>query len=192
MNRDDDPLIVRARNREQQAVTELVERHYLPVYAFLRRLAGNDTDAADLTQQTFARVWTALARFAGRSSISSWLHGIAHHVYLDWLRSNHRHTSASDDWWENCRDPRAEPDVQVAQADLAAVLYAAVDRLEPDLRSTVHLHHYQGLTLDETAEALGVSASTVKYRLRGALEQLQKRLAEEPNAVPNLPLIRRL
>ncbi len=191
MNADETQLVEAAKRGELRAATELVDRFYEALFAFLRRLAGNESDAADLTQKTFARVWPALPRFAGRSSVSSWLHGIAYHVYQDWLRANHRLESRSDEWWADCPDPRHAPDRLAAEADLAATLYAAVDRLEPDLRSTVHLHHYQGLTLEETAEALGIAASTVKYRLRNAVQQLQARLAEKTSPSPTLNLSRK-
>jgi RNA polymerase sigma-70 factor (ECF subfamily) len=180
MNSEECQLVTRACGGNPQAAADLVERHYRGIYAFLRRLAGHDADAADLTQKTFMRVWTALDRFAGRSSLSSWLHGIAYHVYLDWLRANHRQTTPPDEWWQNCPDPRAGPDAQLIRADLAAVVYAAVDHLDPDLRAPVHLHYYQGLTLDETAAAIGIAASTVKYRLRQAIDTLRKGLAERP------------
>ena len=62
-----------------------------------------------------------------------------------------------------------------------AAVYGSVDELEPDLRQTVQLHYYQGLTLQETADALGVATSTVKYRLRQALTELQRKLDPEPN-----------
>lgn len=180
MSKDELQLVEAARRGEMRAATELVDRFYELVFAFLRRLAGNDADAADLTQKTFGRVWPALARFAGRSSLSSWLHGIAYHVYQDWRRANHRLESRPDEWWADCPDPRPSPDAAAVESDLAAILFAAVDRLEPDVRGTVHLHYYQSLTLDETASALGVSPSTVKYRLRGALRQLQAFVAEKP------------
>jgi RNA polymerase sigma-70 factor (ECF subfamily) len=70
------------------------------------------------------------------------------------------------------------------ETDLAATLYAAVDRLEPAVRDTVHLHYYQGLTLEETADALGLATSSVKYRLRSAVQQLQRRLTGEPALAP--------
>jgi DNA-directed RNA polymerase specialized sigma24 family protein len=54
-----------------------------------------------------------------------------------------------------------------------------VDRLETDLRESVHLHYYQGLTLQETADAMSVATSTVKYRLRQALDQLQREFRAE-------------
>ena len=54
-----------------------------------------------------------------------------------------------------------------------------MDALDADVRATVHLHYYQGLTLQETADALGIATSTVKYRLRQALADLQKHEAED-------------
>lgn len=180
MHMDESQLIAQAQRGNSAAATELVDRFYPAVYAFLRRLAGSDTDAADLTQKTFARVWPALARFEGRSSLNSWLHGIAYHVYQDWRRGHHRLESRPDEWWADCPDGRASPDVIVMENDLAARLYAAVDQLEPGVRDTVHLHYYQGLTLEETADALGLAASSVKYRLRSAVQQLQRRLTAEP------------
>jgi RNA polymerase sigma factor (sigma-70 family) len=57
-----------------------------------------------------------------------------------------------------------------------------VDELEPDLRHTVQLHYYQDLTLQETADAMGVATSTVKYRIRQALAELQRRLTSQRNS----------
>jgi len=172
-------LVENTRLGDKAAATRLIELFYERIYAFLRRLAGNDADAADLTQRTFGRVWQALPTFAARSSVGSWIHGIAHHVYVDWRRANHRTEPRSNEWWADCPALEAAPDEAVARSDLAAALYASVDRLDPDLRATVHLHYYQELTLQETADAQGVATSTVKYRLRQALAELQKKLAQE-------------
>ncbi len=54
-----------------------------------------------------------------------------------------------------------------------------MDALETDLRDTIHLHYYQELTLQETADALGIATSTVKYRLRQALAELQKNATDD-------------
>src|SRR5436190_31623 len=178
MDLDANQLRTLAHRDSQAAVIQLIELFYERIYAFARRLAGNDEDAADLTQRTFARVQQALPSFAGRSSVGSWIHAIAYHLYVDWRRAQ-RTESRSDDWWETCRAPDAAPDEIVSQTDLAKALYASVDRLEPELRDCIHLHYYQGLTLQETAEAMEVATSTVKYRLRQALAQLQKSFATD-------------
>jgi RNA polymerase sigma-70 factor (ECF subfamily) len=165
---------------DRAAAVELVEAFYERIYAFLRRLAGNDADAADLTQRTFARVWKALPTFEGKSAVSSWMHGIAYHVYVDWRRVERHGEPRSDEWWSARSTDAVGPDELLARTDLSGVVFAAVDRLAVELRETVHLHYYQELTLQETAEALGVATSTVKYRLRLALTQLQKTLNEQP------------
>ena len=186
----DDPspnqLAEAARHGDRTAATLLIEMFYERVFAFLRRLTGNEADAADLTQRTFSRGWLALPTFVGRSSFSSWIHGIAHHVYVDWRRAQHRTEPRPNEWWEDCVAAGLAPDEASAQTDLAATVFASVDALERDLRDTVHLHYYQELTLQETADALGIATSTVKYRLRQALTELQKQFAAERNSAAPL------
>ncbi|MBX3733826.1 MAG: RNA polymerase sigma factor [Verrucomicrobiae bacterium] len=178
-----DSRIAAAQAGDPQAAGELVSEHHERVFAYLRRLAGNDADAEDLTQRTFARVWTSLSRFSGHSSISSWIHGIAHHVLLDWLRSRRPCDAQTDAWWDQHPAPGPTPADTVAAADLSRVVFAAVDTLDADLKHPVHLHYYQGLTLQETAEALGVSTSTVKNRLRAALAAIHGALDRRPTVI---------
>ena len=179
MESQTDQLVENARRGDTAAANQLIEMFYERIYAFLRRLAANDADAADLTQRTFARVWQALPTFAGRSSFSSWIHGIAHHVYVDWRRANHRNEPRSEEWWAERISGEPLPDETSARSDLAAQLYACVDALDADVRATIHLHYYQELTLQETADALGIATSTVKYRLRQALAELQKNATDD-------------
>ena len=179
MESDANQLAETARGGDRVAAAKLIELFYERIYAFLRRLAANDADAADLTQRTFGRVWQALPTFAGRSSVSSWMHSIAYHVYVDWRRADRHTEPRSNEWWAARPAPEARPDEIVALADSAAAVYGSVEELEPDLRHTVQLHCYQNLTLQETADAMGVATSTVKYRLRQALIELQRKLSSE-------------
>jgi RNA polymerase sigma-70 factor, ECF subfamily len=179
MHTDAQQLLKAACEGDIDAVTNLIDLFYGKVFAFLRRLTANDADAADLTQRTFGKVWEALPGFAARSSLSSWIHSIAYHTYVDWRRSNHRTEARSPEWWADRRCQSPTPDEVALRSDLAAALYASVDELEPDLRDTVHLHYYQELSLEETAEAMGVASSTVKYRLRQALGVLERKMNTE-------------
>jgi RNA polymerase sigma-70 factor (ECF subfamily) len=183
MEPDSKRLMETIRRGDPRAAVELIDLFYERIYAFLRRLSSHDSDAADLTQRTFGRVWQALPSYAGRSSVSSWIHGIAYHVYVDWVRRERRNEARSDEWWTSRAANTPGPDELVARADLATALYTSVDALEPDLRDTIHLHYFQELTLEETADALGVATSTVKYRQRQALTVLQKKLAQEPPCI---------
>lgn len=176
MKTDVQQQVEKLRDGDSAASLEFIEDFYARIYAFLRRLTANDADAADLTQRTFQRAWEALPGFEGRSSLSSWMHGIAYHTYVDWQRRNHRTESRSEAWWTDQVCDRPGPDVLAARHDLATTLYASVEKLSPDLRDTVHLHYYQDLTLQETADAMSVATSTVKYRLRQALGELEKQM----------------
>ena len=178
MSDGSDILCERAQKGDVAAASELVTLFYQRIFGYLRRLSGNDDDAADLTQKTFARTWQSLASYQRRSSFSTWLHGIAHHVYLDWRRKRTLGDSQTDEWWETQAADSPSPFENAAERELAHQLYRRVDELDEEKKQTVHLHYYQNLPLSETAEALGVAVSTVKYRLREALAFLRTRSAE--------------
>jgi len=173
-------LLAGVRRGERAAAAGFIELFYERIYAFLRRLTGNEADAADLTQRTFTRVWQRLDSFAGRASVGSWMHSIAYHAYVDWRRAESRVEARPEEWWVARESAAPQPDEIAARNDLAAKLYRSVDNLSPDLKEAVHLHYYQELSLQETADALGVATSTVKYRLRQALSELEKNLNREP------------
>jgi RNA polymerase sigma-70 factor (ECF subfamily) len=175
-------ICLRAQAGNREAATELVESCYQPIFAYLRRVSGDPDDAADLTQRTFAKAWTALSSYQGHSRFSTWLHGIAYHVYVDWRRRRKPASPQTDEWWAACPSPTPTPLDHAAEKDSAHRLYALVEQLDEDARQTLHLHYYQGLSIAETAEVLGVATSTVKYRLRGALDFLRPRMTD-PNPI---------
>ena len=160
------------------AAAELIGLFYEKVFAYFRRLCGNDADAADLTQKSFLKAWSSLSSYEGRSSFSTWVHGIAHHVYVDWMRRAHRLDTRSVEWWNELATSSPSPFDSLAQSDLACRLYEAVDALDEPNRETVHLHYYQGLSLSETGQVLGIAISTVKYRLKQSLVLLRRGLTE--------------
>jgi len=170
-------LCERAKTGETTAASELISLFYEKIYFYFRRLCGNDEDAADLTQKTFLKVWSGLPAFQGRSSFATWIHGIGHHVYVDWRRRKDLSAFQADSWWETCVADGPSPFETAAEQDTARQLYALVQQLEESAREAVHLHYYQGLTLQETAEVLNLPISTLKYRLREALNLLRARTA---------------
>lgn len=183
MSDDADILSERARNGDLSAASELVCLFYQRIFAYLRRLSGNDQDAEDLTQRAFAKTWQSLASYQRRSSFSTWLHGIAYHTYLDWRRKRNLNDAQSDEWWESRASDSPTPYENTAEHELSHQLYRWVDELDDNKKQAVHLHYYQNLPLSETAEVLGVATSTVKYRLREALDFLRSRAAKaEPLA----------
>jgi RNA polymerase sigma-70 factor (ECF subfamily) len=189
MQSDDAQLVESVCRGEYAAATELVERFYERIFAFLRRLCGSDADAADLTQRTFGRVWTALPQFEKRASFNSWIHSIAYRLFLDWYKSQGRLEVRSNEWWELHPAVEPGPDETLCRRDAATHLFTCVEILAKELRETVHLHYYQNLTLQETADAMGIATSTVKYRLRQALDHLKKTFDSEIPDQPTRPAL---
>jgi RNA polymerase sigma-70 factor (ECF subfamily) len=170
-------LCKRAKKADKKAACELLKIYYADVFAYLRRLCGNNQDAEDLTQQTFLKAWSSLGGFEGRSKFSTWIYRIAHNIYLDWLRKNAGSMQAHPEkWWQDCRDENPDPFANLAERQLAQRLYQAVDQFDEDKKHVVHLHYYQGLSLRETAKVLNIATSTVKYRLREVLKTLRVKL----------------
>ena len=97
---------------------------------------------------------------------------------MDWCRRVDRLTWQPDEWWVACEADCPTPFESTSERETAHQLYAAVEQLPQEGREVIHLHFYQALTINDTAEALGIAASTVKYRLRNALDALQRRTAE--------------
>jgi DNA-directed RNA polymerase specialized sigma24 family protein len=120
---------------EQRGGDPANELFYERIY-FSPRLAANDADAADLTQRTFSRVWQALPTFAGRSSVASWIHSIAHHVYVDWRRANHRTESRQDEWWLACAATDSRP-TKLLPVRPGRSAFAAVDRQSRSARQFI-------------------------------------------------------
>jgi len=171
-------LCSRAQGGDETAASELITLFYEKVFSFFRRLSGNDEDAGDLTQKTFCKVWKSIGSYAGRSSFSTWLYSISYHVYGDWRRVKNYSAPQSDEWWKTCVAEGPSPFETVSEQDSANRLFSLVNLLENDAQEVIHLHYYQGMTLKETAEILGIATSTVKYRLREAIHLLQKKAAE--------------
>jgi len=167
----------RAKKADKSAACELLKIYYSDVFAYLRRLCGNNHDAEDLTQQAFLKVWSSLDSFAGRSKFSTWLYRVAHNTYIDFQRENaSSNLVRSDEWWAECIDKSASPFVNLAEHQLTRRLYEAVDQLDDDKRHVIYLHYYQGLSIRQTAKVLGIATSTVKYRLREVFKILRFKL----------------
>jgi RNA polymerase sigma-70 factor (ECF subfamily) len=151
----------------------LVDAHGPAVLALLRRLSGNRHDADDAFQETAVRVWRSFNSRPRPRNERAWLMTIAYRAFLD-QRSRRRPAEALVE----PADPRsASPADAAARSEETQKLLAEVGGLPEAMREVVVLHYTGGLTLQETARAIGVSAGTVKSRLNAALKQLRSVLA---------------
>lgn len=152
----------------------LVREHYPAVLGLARRMLGNDAEASDAAQETFARAFQHIAEFDRSRRFVAWILTIAANHIRDLLRR--RRGVALDAETEGSIPDLTPPDARLLREENRAALHAAVDRLAPDLRIVVHLAFREELTYAEIASALGVTVNAVRIRLYRALGILRKEL----------------
>lgn len=170
----DDDSLVRAALEDPSAFDKLYARYMPRVYRFCRTRTSNEDDAADLTQQTFIRAFSALGRYrAGSHGFAPWLFRIARNAATDAHRRT-RHTVPLDDIADLPSDATTDPAARALASDDLAGLRRALATLRPDIRDLITLHFTVGLTVREVALVVGKSESATRMQLWRTLRALRE------------------
>jgi RNA polymerase sigma-70 factor, ECF subfamily len=160
------------------------------VVAVCRRITGNEADAADAAQEAMIAMVRGLARFDGRSSVSTWVYRIATNASLDELRRRRRRpiTSPHDDQLHH--EP-ADPDtgLRIERVADRQALDAALLAVPEDFRVPVVLRDVADLDYAEIADTLGVPIGTVKSRIARGRAMLSTAFHQQAGNPP--PVARR-
>ena len=169
---DDAQLLKRIGRGDRQALSELYARYQRVLFAYLLQLTPDYGLAEELLQDTLVAVWKSAHSFEGRSSVLTWLIGIARRQAHNTLRQ--RHISLADlSEVESMAATDLEPE-EVALAGVArAELTEAFRQLTPVHREVLLLTFVQELSYQETATILDVPVGTVKSRLSNARRALR-------------------
>jgi len=175
---DHDPeLVKRCLAGDNSAWEDLLQNHTRKIYSLCYRFTGRPSEAEDLTQEVFIKIFQTLKTFdAAQGAFPTWLARVARNHLVDHYRrtKKDRVTSSLEDELGSLEEkpsPTVEPVAQVESREHKELLQQALDRLSPDLREAVILRDLQDLDYDEIAQVLGVPEGTVKSRInRGRLE----------------------
>jgi RNA polymerase sigma-70 factor, ECF subfamily len=184
----DAALIRRAGRGDLAAFDLLVASRLDRCYRLAWAILENDADAADATQEAFLAAWRQLSRLRDPAAFDGWLNRIVANA----ARMSRRHTvrlrevpaDPVDDRAESAGRQRAEvaiverpgPLDAVAERDLIA---RAFDRLRPEERSILTLHHLDDRPVAEIARTLGIPVGTAKWRLHAARRALERAMEAE-------------
>ena len=187
----DGELVQRAQAGDLDAFEILTTRHERRVFSLAMRMLRQEQDAEDVTQQTFLSVVENIEGFRGEASFSTWLLRIATHAALKIIRkrkglnlvsleeatepSEHSDTIPHPEF---IADWRQSPEQMVQTRELQRLLDAALARLDEKHRLVFLLRDVEGLSVKETAEALGLSEANTKVRLLRARLQLREQLTQ--------------
>ena len=154
-----------------------MRRHTRRIYNICYRFVGNRTEAQDLSQEVFLRVYRTLASYrSAHGGFATWMTSVTRNLLIDHYRRTKRDrmTDSLDDAMpvvENKESSARRPDQQALLGELKGQVQSALTRLSPDLREAVILRDLQQLEYAEIQRVLAVPEGTVKSRInRGRIE----------------------
>jgi RNA polymerase sigma-70 factor (ECF subfamily) len=179
---EDEYLAIRCQLGEAAAFEELIARWQGPLWAYVRRLVGEEDGAREVLQEAWLRILRGIARLRDAAKLRAWLFGIVRRTLMDRLRSEY---SRAGEVELGALDPAAELVLNGTagadgwddrQADLQD-LEAGLGRLPLLEREVLTLFYLRELSLSEVAETLGVPVGTVKSRLFRARNLLRREMS---------------
>src|SRR5262250_2164823 len=178
-------LVQAAKKGDDSAFEELVRRYDRNVFRIAQHITQNREDAEDVVQDAFLKAYSNLEQFQGQSQFYTWLVRIAVNEALMKLRRRRPERMVSldeevkteeDSLPREVADWSPNPEQLYNQSELRDILSRTIQGLPPTFRTVFVLRDVEGLSTEETAEALDLSVPAVKSRLLRARLQLRERL----------------
>ncbi len=198
MEETDEELVARHVRGDESAFEALTQRYLKTVYSFIYRFVGSETDAEDITQETFFKIWKGLRTYNQKTSkFKTWALHIARNSAIDYLRKRKqvpfsRLTTSNNESGEDGHTMLAEtlpdteplPDEIFSKMEDARMLGKALEQLSPAHREVLLLHYTNHLSFEEIGKTLDEPANTVKSRHHRALLALREVLRQDTSGDP--------
>ncbi|GAB4363164.1 MAG: RNA polymerase sigma factor RpoE [Bryobacter sp.] len=182
-------LAERLRQGEDAAFEELLNTYQDSVYNLVFRLVNHQSDAQDITQDVFLKVFRNLGRFEGKSTLKTWIYRIAINESYNHRRwfSRHRKGEVSliadeecnQSWNDLLPDPCRSPFQLALDSETRQLIEDALGQINPLFRAAVVLRDLEELSYEEIAEVLEVNLGTVKSRILRGRDALRRELEQK-------------
>ncbi len=179
---------------DQDAYRALVERHSRSLFRLAYRMTGNEQDAEEVVQESFLRAYRRLDKFEARSNFGTWVYRIAVNCSLDLMRkrkaemsqreipSKHEQDDDRPSALEMAKSTAPEPDRLALSVELREEVRKAMLQLSQVERTAFVLRHYEGRSIEEIGQVLGLNAGSTKNSVFRAVQKLRRYL--EPMVTP--------
>lgn len=181
-------LIRRAALKEESAVRAIIQQHNRRLYRIARSIVRDDSEAEDVLQEAYLRAFSTLAGFRGESSLATWLTRIVLNEALQRLRRKTEIPAPPIELPAAAQSQvipfplsgsqPTDPERAMAQRQLCQLLEQAIDGLPDDFRTVLMARVIEDMSIEETADLLGLLPETVKTRLHRARRLLKTALAD--------------
>jgi RNA polymerase sigma-70 factor (ECF subfamily) len=172
---------------DREAFARLVDETSTHIYRVALQILGNEQDAEDVLQETFIKAFHALPDFEGRSNMTTWLYRIAVNEALMLIRKRKPQAISIEESTPFDAEAESEgmeiadfcclPEGELLSSESRKFLDQAVQSLPDNLRIVFVMRDLEGLSIQETAEALSLSENNVKTRLLRARLHLRQELS---------------
>ncbi len=174
--REDTELMLRVQTGDEPALAALMERWELPVKRLLARIVLNATDAEELAEETFVRLWQQREKFRDGAAVRPWIFAIATNLARNRLRWWRRRPVVALEEWDGPANAGPGEERELERAERAAAVRNAVASLPVELREAFILSEYEEMSHAEIAAVAGCSAKAVESRVARAREKLRASL----------------
>ena len=175
-------LLRAARRGDSAAFETLMSAYERKIYGLCLRMMGNTHDGEDAAQEAMLRIWQKLGQCRDEAALSTWIYRVTASACTDALRKRSRQAAPSLEGLReegfDAADPALTPEDVAQESERRRAMDEAIAAVPPEMRSVFLLRDVHGLSVEQTARALGVSQGTVKSRLSRAREKIARRLRE--------------
>ncbi len=171
----DSDLVRRALDGDDDAFSAIVARYQKRAFWIAFHLVGRVEDARDVTQEAFLRLHRGLGQYDFARNFSTWFHRILTNLAIDHLRK-HRHAAGAaslEDFAGGFADGQETASTLVERAERRALVQKVLEDLDPRFRAVLVMRDLHGMASQEIAPILGITHSTVRWRLHRARQMFQ-------------------
>ena len=199
---EDQRLICALQAADERAYEQLIERFQTPVYNLAWRLLSDPSDASDVVQEVFLKIFRNVDNFRGDSTLRTWVYRIAvneSHNRRRWLVRHRRGETGLEETFEDSEtrerplmDSGETPFEFTMNREAQLLLEEGLAAINPVFRAALVLREMEEMSYEEISEILQVSMGTVKSRILRGREALRRYLADRLEPAPSMELVPRL
>ena len=184
-------LMTKVARGDHAAFEELVHRHRHAVVGTVAKMLASHSEAEDIAQQVFLRLWKSAGRYKPTAKFTTFLFTITRNLVFNETRRKSRRGEQSleeqaDDWHQQFQEKgHTQPDAQMVQSELRETVNRAIASLPRKQRMAVILRRYENMPYEDIADILGISVSAVKSQLFRARATLRQILGQFLDSTPS-------
>ncbi|ANI89602.1 hypothetical protein A9P82_10060 [Arachidicoccus ginsenosidimutans] len=176
-------LIEKLKKNDEAVFAYLYKKYHNAVYANIRKLVNDETNAEDILQDVFLLLWSRREKLTSEQEIGGWLFSASYYKSLEFLKKSIKQSLAVFDEAKHDMIPVEEGTSEAAYEEKLTILNAGIELLSPQKKSAFTLCRIYGKSYEEAADQMGVSAETVRGYVKDSAKFLKHYVLKESTSL---------